>query len=102
MVRPADRTLIPVSHDLERVLGAVFVGAVRTIVRDEVCRALEERKTSRPRVFTLAETQSALSLSRATVARMVARADLSVVRVGRRVLVPATEVERLLAAGRER
>jgi excisionase family DNA binding protein len=48
---------------------------------------------------TVAETATALSLSPATIRSWIASRRIGVVRLGRAVRVPSTEIARLLEAG---
>jgi excisionase family DNA binding protein len=45
------------------------------------------------------ETAAALGLSRSTIKILVSSGKLGAVRVGRRVLIPAREIERFLQGG---
>jgi excisionase family DNA binding protein len=49
-----------------------------------------------PVVLDIAEVATNLRVSRRHIYRLVARGELRVVRLGRRVLVPRSELERLL------
>lgn len=49
-----------------------------------------------PLVYTLEEAANALTLGRSTVWKLVRQGRLRVVRVGKRVLVPKKEIDRLL------
>lgn len=52
---------------------------------------------TRPRLsLSPTEAAEALGLCRATVYNMVARGDLRTVKIGRRTLIPVTELTRLL------
>jgi excisionase family DNA binding protein len=52
-----------------------------------------------PRAYSLTEGQRILSLSRSTLRRLEITNKIRLIRIGRRVLIPADEVERLLSDG---
>lgn len=55
--------------------------------------------TTTPRLLTVPQAATALALSRHTVRVWIAARRIAVVRLGRAVRVPASEVERLLNEG---
>jgi predicted DNA-binding transcriptional regulator AlpA len=71
-------------------------------VRQEVDRAIAQARSNPPRAFSLRDVMELTSLSRSSLARLERRGELKVIRVGRRVVVAADEVERLLADGHRR
>ena len=52
-----------------------------------------------PRAHSFRDAERILGLSRSTFYRLEAANRIRFVRIGRRTLVPATEIERLLAEG---
>ncbi|HEY2476366.1 MAG TPA: helix-turn-helix domain-containing protein [Candidatus Cybelea sp.] len=50
-------------------------------------------------VFDVNETAEALRISRSTVKRLIVEGKLRTVRVGRRILVPAAALEKLIKTG---
>lgn len=69
--------------------------AVEAEVARRVAEALESASVV-PKVFTVDETAEKLRVSRSTVYKMIADGELVPSRVSRRVLIPATEVARVL------
>ena len=55
--------------------------------------------TTKILAFTLDEAASALRVSRSTAKNLIGRGQLRVTRLGRRVIVPADEIERLIREG---
>ncbi|MGW4100638.1 helix-turn-helix domain-containing protein [Mycobacterium sp. NPDC004974] len=53
-----------------------------------------------PKLYTMEETAEVLRVSREYLYRMRKNGDLVVVRFGRRILVEATEIDRVIAAAR--
>ena len=47
-------------------------------------------------LLTLSQVEAELSLSRSTLLRAIQRGDLRVIRVGRAVRIPATELDRFI------
>lgn len=67
-------------------------------IEAEVERRLAERaQPDAPVVYTVDEAAAKLRVSRSTVYKMLADGELTPTRVSRRVLIPGSEVERLLA-----
>lgn len=56
--------------------------------------------TTPPKLYTMEETAEVLRVSREYLYRMRKNGDLIVVRFGRRVLVEASEIQRVIAANR--
>ena len=50
-------------------------------------------------LVSIAETAKALAVSKDTIRRLIDRKELLAVRVSRRVLIPASEIERACAHG---
>lgn len=50
-----------------------------------------------PKSYPIDGAAKALSVSQATIRRMVGRGELRTVRLGKRLVVPASEIDRLLA-----
>ena len=77
-------------------------GAIRKAVVDAVREAFVEfhRPAESPpedrEHYTAAEFAKAWKVSQRTVDRAIARGEIRVVRVGRRVLIPAQEIRRIL------
>ncbi|BBY99479.1 helix-turn-helix domain-containing protein [Mycolicibacterium fallax] len=70
-------------------------------IEDEVQRRLAERaQPAAPTVYTVDEAAAVLRVSRSTVYKMIGDGELTPTRVSRRVLIPGSEVERLLAPAR--
>jgi excisionase family DNA binding protein len=51
--------------------------------------------------FTLKECAKGVGLSRDSIRRAIARREIRAVRIGRRILVPASEMARLLSSDTE-
>jgi len=60
---------------------------------------LKENATHVPRLFGLGELEKGTDISRHTWRRWARDGKVSHVRLGRRILIPETEVKRLIAAG---
>ncbi len=54
---------------------------------------------AKPRAFSLTDGQRLIGLSRSTWYRMEAAGKIKLVRIGRRTLIPADEIDRLLKEG---
>lgn len=54
---------------------------------------------TKPEAHSIADACVVLSLSRSTLWRLSRDGELRLVRIGRRTLVPRTEIERLLCSG---
>ena len=87
--------------DADVTLAKALIELMRSLVHDEVER-VASRSGTRPRALSIKEVVEATSLSRSTLMRMERRGELRFIRVGRRVLLPADEVERLIGQGVER
>ena len=62
----------------------------------DVMRPMETETFAIPKLgYSLAETEVAIGVSRATLYRMLARGELKAAKVGRRRIVPDTELRRL-------
>ncbi len=57
----------------------------------------EQPPSDRRKVFTVAEAANQLGISRSLAYELIARNDLPSVRLGRRIIVPATAIDALLA-----
>lgn len=55
---------------------------------------------TRPAAFSPAEAAQQLSISRANLYRLIAEGTIRRVKIGRRTLIPASEIDRLLEVGR--
>jgi len=58
--------------------------------------------TGQPMLFSQRQTAEALAVSEKTVRRLVARGELAVIRVGRRVLITRDELARFIREGEAR
>jgi len=52
-----------------------------------------------PQLLRVDEAATILNVSSKTIRRLIARGDLRVVRIGRLVRIPSSEIERLIAGG---
>jgi excisionase family DNA binding protein len=78
-------------------LGQTVAEAIEAEVRRRVSDALEERAHV-PVVFTVDETAEKLKVSRSTVYKMIADGELTRAAVRAKVLIPASEVARVLGS----
>ena len=70
--------------------------AVEAEVRRRVAEALAERVPDVPKVLTVDEACDALRISRSTLYGMVRDGEIAVSKLTRRVLIPASEISRVL------
>ncbi len=89
-------------------LGNFFLDAIRTVVRQEVERALASRtipqntkdpEPNRPVALSKAKAAQALGVSVRTIDNCIAQKGIRVMRIGRRVLVPMHSIEAALKHG---
>jgi excisionase family DNA binding protein len=89
-------------------LGNSILGALRTVVRQEVERVLASRtipqgtkdpEPNRPLALSKAKAAQALGVSVRTIDNCIAQKGIRVMRIGRRVLVPMHSIEAALKHG---
>lgn len=61
---------------------------------------MTQRSPDTERLLSLAEVRGILGVSEATISRLLARGELTAVRIGRRTLVEPAEVRRFVESGR--